>query len=105
MTVKNSKMAEQTNIPISALLYGRLSKSPSNKPCAGNGRKFESLVPLFKGHDLVISVLGFPKQIDDAMTKFTESMDSILKAMRLSQVQRIVTISAWYTNPCTRKGK
>ena len=78
--------------------------NPKLKKVKGNIFDFESLVPLFKGHDLVVSVLGFPKQIDNTMTKFTESMDSVLKAMRLAQVQRIVTISAWYTNPCTREG-
>ena len=39
------------------------------------------------------------------MTKFTESMSAILKAMNIAQVTRIITISAWYTNPETRQGK
>ena len=62
------------------------------------------LAPMIKDHDVVVSVLGFPKQIDQPMTKFTDSMEAILKAMKISKVQRIVTISAWYTNPNTRQG-
>ena len=62
------------------------------------------LAPIIRDHDVVVSVLGFPKQIDQPMTKFTDSMEAILKAMKMSKVQRIVTISAWYTNPNTRQG-
>jgi hypothetical protein len=53
----------------------------------------------------VVSVLGFPKQVDVPMRKFTESMDAILKAMKTAKVGRVVTISAWYSDPSTRKGK
>ena len=65
----------------------------------------ESLAPIFKGHDVIISVLGFPKQVDEIMVKFTQTMESILKAMKIANVQRLITISAWYTDPNTRKGK
>ena len=64
----------------------------------------KSLAPIFKGHDVIISVLGFPKQMEEKMVKFTETMDSILKAMKNACIQRLITISAWYTNPNTRKG-
>ena len=64
----------------------------------------ESLAPIFKGHDVIISVLGFPKQVDEIMVKFTQTMESILKAMKIANVQRLITISAWYTDPNTRKG-
>ena len=57
------------------------------------------------GHDVVISVLGFPKQIDEKMTKFTESMEAILKGMEVAKVTRIITISAWFTDPATRDGQ
>ena len=62
------------------------------------------LAPIIRDHNVVVSVLGFPKQIDQPMTKFTDSMEAILKAMKMSKVQRIVTISAWYTNQNTRQG-
>ena len=64
-----------------------------------------SLAPIFKGHDVVVSVLGFPKQLEDTMTKFTESMSAIMDAMRKAGVGRVVTISAWYTDPNTREGQ
>ena len=64
----------------------------------------KSLAPIFKGHDVIISVLGFPKQVDEIMVKFTQTMESILKAMKIANVQRLITISAWYTDPNTRKG-
>ena len=64
-----------------------------------------SLAPIFKGHDVVVSVLGFPKQLEGTMTKFTESMSAILKAMKEADVARVVTISAWYTDPKTRDGQ
>ena len=38
------------------------------------------------------------------MVKFTQTMESILKAMKIANVQRLITISAWYTDPNTRKG-
>ena len=65
----------------------------------------ESLAPIFKKHDVIISVLGFPKQVEEVMVKFTQTMESILKAMKIANVQRLITISAWYTDPNTRKGK
>ena len=64
-----------------------------------------SLAPIFKGHDVVVSVLGFHKQLEGTMTKFTESMSAILKAMKDAGVARVVTISAWYTDPKTRVGQ
>jgi putative NADH-flavin reductase len=64
----------------------------------------DSLAPIFRGHDVIISVLGFPKQVEEVMVKFTQTMESILKAMKIANVQRLITISAWYTDPNTRKG-
>ena len=64
-----------------------------------------SLVPILKGHDVVVSVLGFPKQLEETMTKFTESMSAIMRAMKEAGVGRVVTISAWYTDPNTREGQ
>ena len=55
------------------------------------------------GHDMVISTLGFPKQLVEKMTKFTESMTAILEAMKAGGVDRIITMSAWYTDPNTRQ--
>ena len=65
----------------------------------------ESLTPIFRGQDVIISALGFPKQVDEKMTKFTESMKAILEAMREARLMRIITMSAWYTDPATRGGQ
>ena len=65
----------------------------------------ESLTPIFRGQDVVISTLGFPKQVEEKMTKFTESMAAVLEAMRGARVRRIITMSAWYTDPGTRVGQ
>ena len=65
----------------------------------------ESLTPIFRGQDVVISALGFPKQLEGKMTKFTESMAAVLEAMRLARLRRIITMSAWYTDPATRAGQ
>jgi len=64
-----------------------------------------SLTPIFRGQDVVISALGFPKQEVEKMTKFTESMGALLEAMRVGGVGRIITMSAWYTDPSTRSGQ
>ena len=50
----------------------------------------ESLTPIFRGQDVVISALGFPKQLDEKMTKFTESMSAVLEAMRKASLIIIV---------------
>ena len=65
----------------------------------------ESLTEIFRGQDVVISALGFPKQLEEKMTKFTESMAAILEAMRSAGLRRIITMSAWYTDPVTRAGQ
>ena len=65
----------------------------------------ESLTEIFRGQDVVISALGFPKQLEEKMTKFTESMAAILEAMRSAGLRRIITMSAWYTDPITRAGQ
>ena len=39
------------------------------------------------------------------MTKFTDSMKAVLEAMRAGSMRRIITMSAWYTEPSTRGGQ
>ena len=39
------------------------------------------------------------------MTKFTESLTAILRGMEVAKVTRIITISAWFTDPTTRDGQ
>ena len=56
-------------------------------------------------YPVVMSALGFPKQVEEPMTRFTDSMEAVLRAMETSGVDRVVTMSAWYTDPATRKGE
>jgi len=65
----------------------------------------KTLEPHFSGKDVIISALGFTKVgVDVKMTLFTDSMKSILTAMHNSKVSRIITISAWFTDPNNRVG-
>lgn len=71
-----------------------------------NGNVFspEFMQSHFAGHDVIVSALGFPKQ-KDVMSEFTSSMAAIIAAMRAVRVRRLVTISAWYTDPKSRVGQ
>jgi biliverdin reductase/flavin reductase len=65
----------------------------------------DSLKPILREQDAVISALGFPKKVDGSMVDFTTSMAAILEAMRAVRLRRIVTISAWYTDASSRGGQ
>jgi putative NADH-flavin reductase len=75
--------------------------------CVVSGDIFNSevLVSHMKGKYAVISVLGFPKEIDGPTNQFTDSMQVILNAMKVAQIKLIITISAWYTDPYARVGQ
>lgn len=65
-----------------------------------------SLCGVFQDHDAVVSTLGFNKKDgNEKMTLFTDSMRAILDGMARAQVKRLVTISAWYTDPANRDGQ
>lgn len=57
----------------------------------------ESLKTHFKGQDVIMSCLGFPVSIFSAVTGYTLSMKVIISAMREAQVNRIITMTSWYT--------
>ncbi|KAE8291963.1 Flavin reductase (NADPH) [Larimichthys crocea] len=59
----------------------------------------ESLKTHFKGQDVIMSCLGFPVSIFSAVTGYTLSMKVIISAMREAQVNRIITMTSWYTEP------
>jgi len=69
----------------------------------GNVFDAEDLQNHFRGQDAVISALGFPKK-EAKVTEFTDSIQAIIKAMQATNVTRLVTISAWFTDPVTRVG-
>ncbi|XP_073696792.1 flavin reductase (NADPH)-like [Garra rufa] len=59
----------------------------------------DSLKPHFKGQDAVLSCLGFPISYFYGVTGYTQSMKAALNAMREVKVNRIITMTSWYTDP------
>lgn len=58
----------------------------------------ESLKPHFKGQDAVMSCLGFPASFLYGVTGYTLSMRAAVSAMREVRVNRIITMTSWYTD-------
>ncbi|XP_018523397.1 uncharacterized protein YwnB isoform X1 [Lates calcarifer] len=59
----------------------------------------DSLKTHFKGQDVIMSCLGFPASIFSAVTGYTLSMNAMINAMREARVNRIITMTSWYTEP------
>ncbi|KAK2845644.1 hypothetical protein Q7C36_010498 [Tachysurus vachellii] len=59
----------------------------------------DSLKPHFEGQDAVMSCLGFAPSLFSGITGYTESMTATLDAMREVKVNRIITMTSWYTEP------
>uniref|UniRef100_A0A3B3ZUK5 NAD(P)-binding domain-containing protein n=1 Tax=Periophthalmus magnuspinnatus TaxID=409849 RepID=A0A3B3ZUK5_9GOBI len=59
----------------------------------------DSLKSHFEGQDAVMSCLGFPTSFFSAVTGYTRSMHATVKAMREAKVNRLITMSSWYTEP------
>lgn len=57
----------------------------------------DSLKPHFEGQDAVMSCLGFTPSLFSGITGYTESMTATLDAMREVKVNRIITMTSWYT--------
>lgn len=55
------------------------------------------LAPHLAGHDCVLSALGAPGIQFSRVTLYTESMKSIVEAMRKSNLKRLICITAFYT--------
>ncbi|XP_075060298.1 flavin reductase (NADPH)-like [Mixophyes fleayi] len=64
----------------------------------GNIFSSESLTEHFKGQDAVLSCLGFPYKMFSSISGYTDSMTAIVSAMRQSGVNRMVTMTSWYTD-------
>lgn len=62
----------------------------------------DSLKTHFKGHDVIMSCLGFPTSFFSGVTGYTLSMSAIISAMREARVSRIITMTSWYTEPNSR---
>ncbi|KAK2837932.1 hypothetical protein Q5P01_015144 [Channa striata] len=59
----------------------------------------DSLKTHFKGQDVIMSCLGFPTAFFSSVTGYTLSMNATMSAMRETQVNRIITMTSWYTEP------
>ncbi|KAK7934349.1 hypothetical protein WMY93_005245 [Mugilogobius chulae] len=59
----------------------------------------DSLKDHFKDQDVVMSCLGFPTSFFSAVTGYTLSMHATVKAMREAKVNRLITMTSWYTEP------
>ncbi|XP_026108716.1 flavin reductase (NADPH) isoform X2 [Carassius auratus] len=59
----------------------------------------DSLKLHFKGQDAVLSCLGFPISFLHGVTGYSQSMKAALNAMREVKVNRIITMTSWYTDP------
>ncbi|KAM8938735.1 flavin reductase (NADPH)-like [Pelodytes ibericus] len=68
------------------------------KVVEGNIFSSESLSEHLMGKDAVISCLGFPYSLLSSISGYTESMSAIVTAMRQSGVNRLVTMTSWYTD-------
>nr|XP_057927385.1 flavin reductase (NADPH)-like [Doryrhamphus excisus]XP_057927386.1 flavin reductase (NADPH)-like [Doryrhamphus excisus] len=59
----------------------------------------DSLKPHFKGVDVIFSCLGFPTSFFSSVTGYTLSMMAVIRAMQEARVNRIITMTSWYTDP------
>ncbi|KAJ0039431.1 hypothetical protein NL108_014240, partial [Boleophthalmus pectinirostris] len=59
----------------------------------------DSLKNHFEGHDAVMSCLGFSTSFFSAVTGYTQSMEATVEAMREAKVNRLITMTSWYTEP------
>ncbi|XP_028313466.1 flavin reductase (NADPH)-like [Gouania willdenowi] len=59
----------------------------------------DSLKTHFKGQDVIFSCLGFSTSFFSAVTGYTLSMNAITSAMQQARVNRIITMTSWYTDP------
>jgi len=92
---------------VTAIIRGDPAKAagrPGLTTVQGDVFDAASMAPLLEGQDAVISCLGFPKT-DGEIFAFSESMVAIVDAMKRAELRRLVTISAWYTDPVARVGQ
>lgn len=59
----------------------------------------DNLKDHFKGQDVVMSCLGFSASFFSAVTGYTLSMNAVVNAMREAKVNRLITMTSWYTDP------
>lgn len=57
----------------------------------------DSLKTHFQGQDVIMSCLGFPASIFSAVTGYSLTMNAMISAMQEARVNRIITMTSWYT--------
>lgn len=57
----------------------------------------DSMKTHFKDQDVVMSCLGFPASFFTGVTGYTRSMTAMVSAMQETHVNRIITMTSWYT--------
>lgn len=79
---------------------GKMTVTHDNlKVVEGNIFSEESLKPHFEGHDAVLSCLGFPTSFFSGVTGYSQSMRATLNTMRETKINRVITMTSWYTAP------
>ena len=63
----------------------------------------EELTEAFRGHDAVVSALGFSR--NPPVTGYTEAMKATVAAMRASSVKRLVVMTAFHTDVTAARGQ
>ncbi|XP_068422477.1 flavin reductase (NADPH)-like isoform X1 [Clinocottus analis] len=61
----------------------------------------DSLKAHFSGQDVIMSCLGFQTSFFSAVTGYSLSMRSVIGAMREARVNKIITMTSWYTDPAS----
>ncbi|XP_012681948.1 flavin reductase (NADPH)-like [Clupea harengus] len=64
----------------------------------------DSLKRHLEGHDAVISCLGFPISPLFGVTGYTKSMRAVVCAAQEVGVNRVITMTSWYTDPNSLTG-
>ncbi|XP_030593902.1 uncharacterized protein At2g34460, chloroplastic-like [Archocentrus centrarchus] len=79
---------------------GKLTVTHENlKVVTANIFSADNLKTHFKGQDAIMSCLGFPASFFSGVTGYTQSMTAMVSAMREAQVNRMITMTSWYTEP------
>ncbi|KAL9969035.1 hypothetical protein ACROYT_G021198 [Oculina patagonica] len=74
-------------------------RHPNLELVKGDACDVESFIAALKGKDAVISCLGVVASIFNPTTFYSESMFAILEGMKRCGVKRLVTMTAWCTQP------
>ncbi|MPC13439.1 hypothetical protein E2C01_006174 [Portunus trituberculatus] len=96
--MKTVSYALKVTPPLLPAVNGWLGKlSVARNVVKGDVFDEASLTPVMVEQDAVVSCLGFNRN-PQPVTGYTESMSAIVEAMRKTNITRLVTMTAWYTD-------